>query len=145
MKIMILIFAFFLSFCALSAKEQIIEIKVSGGIERPALKNAGKIKGEPYIGYNDYKLRQENQYGNITLQCGGEGWEICELDSNSVTLKCAYMDLLKLAFNKIKKGVKKGTFTDEITEDKKHYTRTVKWSSKGLYKSSKITIILDNC
>jgi len=144
MKIIILILAFLMGFCSLSAKEQIIEINVSGGIERPALKDAGKIKSEPYIGYNYYKLKQENQYGNITLKCSGEGWETCELDSNSVTIKCAYMDLLNYAFNKIKKGVKKGKFTDKITEGKNHYTRMVKWSSKGIYNSSKITIILDN-
>ena len=139
MKKLILILVCFLSFCVLSAKDQTIIIKTSGGAEREPLKKGG----EPYIGYSNISLKQDDK-GNITLDCSDEGWEPCELDPQSIKVKCAYEDLLKLAFSRIKEGENNGKSTDKITKGKKKFARSVKWNSTGLTKSSKIVIILSD-
>jgi hypothetical protein len=144
MKKIIVIFVCILSFMSLSAKEQVIVIKTSGGAERQVLGKNNKPTGETFIGYSKISLKQENAYDNITLNCSEEGWEPCELDRQTVTVKCAYEDLIKLAFGKIKKGELKGMASDKMTEGKKRYSRTVKWTSTGLIKSTQITIILDD-
>lgn len=137
---LILVFVFFMSFCSLTASEQLIEIKTSGGAERPALKQGG----EPYIGYDKYEFKQYNLYGDITLECSGEGWEQCKIDSNNATLKCDYNALFILANLAIKNGLKKGTITDTIDENKKSYKRTIAWISMGYLKTSEFSVTLED-
>ena len=139
MKKLILILLCCLSICALSAKEQTIIIKTKGGVERPALKKGG----EPYIGFSNIHLKQEDN-GNISLECSEDGWDPCEIDPLCVKVKCAYEDLLKLALSRIRDGENNGKSTDKITKGKKKFSRSVKWNSTGLTKSSKIVIILND-
>ncbi|MEI6088853.1 MAG: hypothetical protein WCR42_00220 [bacterium] len=141
MKKLILIIVCLLGFFSLSAKEQTIVIKTSGGAERQVLDKNEKPTGATFIGYSSISLNQDDN-DNITLNCSDEGWEPCELDPRTIKLKCDYEDLLNIAIGKIKKGENNGKFNDVITKGKKKFTRTVKWTSTGIYKSSKITIIL---
>jgi hypothetical protein len=143
MKKIILICLCFLAFCTLSAKEQIIVIKTTGGAERQVLDKNDKPTGETFIGYNNVALKLDDDL-KITLDCSGDGWEPFELDLNPNKVKCEYKDLLKLAQDKIKKGENNGKFKDEITKGKKKFKRSVKWSSTGIYKSSKIVITLND-
>jgi hypothetical protein len=139
MRRLILVFVFFLSLCSLSASEQTIVIKTSGGAERPSLKKGG----ESYVGYNDIKLHQDKK-GNITLVCTNEGWEQCDIDSNTTSVICNYKSLYILANSSIKNGLNKGTITDKIDENKKSFKRTVSWNSTGYLKTSEITITLED-
>lgn len=54
MKKLILILVCFLGFYTLSAKEQTIIIKTSGGAERQVLDKNDKPTGETFIGYNNF-------------------------------------------------------------------------------------------
>jgi len=143
MKKIILLFVCFLGFFTLSAKEQTIVIKTSGGAERQVLDKNDKPTGETFIGYNNVALKQDDDL-RITLICSGEGWEPFELNVNPNKVKCEFKDLLKLAQDKIKKGENNGKFNDVITKGKKKFTRSVKWNSTGIYKSSKIVITLND-
>ncbi|MEI6090555.1 MAG: hypothetical protein WCR42_08905 [bacterium] len=140
---LILVFVFFFSFYSLAISEQIIEIKTSGGAERQHIGADGKPIGETFIGYNDYQFKQNNFFGDITLECSGEGWEQCKIDSNSATLKCDYDTLFVRANLAIKNGQLKGTLTDKITENKKSYKRTISWNSTGYLEDTEITIKLE--
>ncbi len=140
MKKIILIVVFFLSLFSLSAKEQAIKFKISGGAEQQVLDKNDKPTGETYIGYNNSNTEQKDPYGDITFVCSGKGWEQIVLEA--VTLKCPFKDLLNSAMEKIKKGEFKGKLTDKITKGKKQFTRSIQWNSTGLLKSSKIVIML---
>lgn len=137
MKKLILVLICFLGFSTLSANEQVIIIKTTGGVERPALTKGG----EPYIGFNNVSLKLSDD-GKITLSCSDAGWEPCELNLPPNKVKCESEDLLKAAFAKIKKGELNGSLSDEIKKGKKKFKRTIKWSSTGITKTSTIKIIL---
>jgi hypothetical protein len=139
----ILVFVLFLSFYSLAKSEQIIEIKTSGGAERQHYGLDGKPMGETFIGYNDYYFKQYNFYGDITLECSGEGWEECKVESNSTTLICDYIPLFARANLSIKNGQFKGTLSDKITENKKSYKRTISWTSTSYLVESEFKIKLE--
>jgi len=140
----ILVFVLFFSFYSLSKSEQIIEIKTTGGAEKQLYAPDGKPVGEIFIGYNEYHFKQINFYGDITIECSGEGWEQCKVESTSTTLICDYNPIFVRANLAIKNGQLKGTLTDKIKENKKTYKRTISWTSTGYLDESEFKIKLED-
>ncbi|MEI6091938.1 MAG: hypothetical protein WCR42_15900 [bacterium] len=144
MRKLICVLVFILGFCSLTAGEQTIIIKTSGGVEKQTLGADGKPSGETYIGYNTIGTEYDSLANKVKIECAEEGLMDLKRSAEIPEIKCEFTPLVTIINIAIKLGINKGSITDVIVINKKSYNRTALWTSTGYLKDTEITIKLED-